>query len=315
MRFSTRIPLCVLLLVFSTVANAQRASGCPNRTVVVNVLDRDGNVMAGFGPTAFRAEYLGQPLKVQVGAATSAPRRVVILVDLSGSTRQSSALARLLAGNLAVSAEAKNLRPALVLFSDRIIDTVDFSHSFEDVVRRLAKLPDAWGRTAMLDALKYAMTLFGQPVPGDSVYLVSDGGENSSRVLQADVERAFVANGIRVYSFGIAGAEPFQNVEEHHGQTLLADLAERTGGEVLSLNVEPSEANRARLKSSLQRLYQQMTDFYELQLELPTEPMRKPQRWNLEVVDAQGKKRKDVRVIYPHELAPCATTVDAAGAK
>ena len=310
MRISTRIPLCVLLLVFSAFANAQKASVCPNRIVAVNVLDHEGNVIAGLDPTAFRAEYRGQPLKVRVGAATSAPRRVVILVDLSGSIGRNSAVARLLAGNLAVSAQPGKLRVALVLFSDRIIDSVDFNHPPEDVVRKLDNLPEAQGRTAMFDALRIAGGLFGEPFPGDSVYLISDGADNSSRTNPAVIRREFIERGIRIFSFHLEGNKYFPTEEEMHQFPLLVDLAEWTGGAVLNLDVEPSEANRARLQSSLQKLYQRMTDFYELQLELPAEPTRKPQRWNVEVVDGQGKKRKDVRVIYPHDLAPCSSPAE-----
>jgi hypothetical protein len=229
---------------------------------------------------------------------------VVILVDLSGSATGVSKIASALAENIAVSS---HLRPALVLFSDHIIDSVDFSHSPEEVVHKLAKLPETRGPTALFDALKYAADLFGAPLPGNSVYLISDGFENASKVLRAEVRREFLVKGIRIYTFCLQlQAPPMLNYDElGTGAGLLKELSDLTGGEALIPQLNFSEAGQDRLGSELQKLYQEMTEFYELQLDVPGELLGKGQRWDLEVLDRNGKRRKDLRVVYPRQLTSC----------
>ena len=59
------------------------------------------------------------------------------------------------------------------------------------------------------------------------------------------------------------------------------------------------------LEVALQRLYQQMGEFYRLDLRLP-ETVDKPTKWKLEVMEANGKPSRQVEVHYPQQLMPCA---------
>jgi hypothetical protein len=56
---------------------------------------------------------------------------------------------------------------------------------------------------------------------------------------------------------------------------------------------------------ALQRLSQQMGEFYRLDVRLP-ESVNKPTKWKLAVVDASGRPMRGVEVHYPQELMPCA---------
>jgi len=291
-----------LLCVSSISGPAQPPVGCQRRVTTVNVLDHEGNVITGLGTTAFRAESGGRPLKVLSNFEANPSRRVVIMVDVSGSTINTGDLARLLAGSLATS--ERKFRTAVVLFSEQIVASVDFTRPTEDVLNMLTKLPENKGRTALFDALKYAADLFGPPLPGDSVYLISDGGENRSKAKPGDIENELLTKGIRIYSFNLAGNRVFSTEEERQGPALLKDLASLTGGMALDLEMNSSKASRERVAAKLQRLYREMTDFYVLQIE-PSAEFRKPQRWDLELLDSQGRKRQDVRLIYPRKLAPC----------
>ena len=85
----------------------------------------------------------------------------MLLVDASGSVNKENlewATARLIAGNLLLKASAE-LHPALVVFSDHIIDTVDFSRPPSEIVMRLANLKEGRGGTALFDALMYSAKL------------------------------------------------------------------------------------------------------------------------------------------------------------
>jgi len=301
------------VLVFSValgLAKSEEGTRCQKR-ILVNVLNHNGEFMSGLEPSVFRAQLHGQPLKVLTSTPTSAPPRIVILVDLSGSTHGVSKIARALAENIVVSSHQ---RPALVLFSDHVIETVDFSHSPEEVVRKLDKLPESKGPTALYDGLKYAADLFGEPLLGDSVYLIFDGGENASKVRRTEVQSEFLAKGIRIYTFCLQ-IRVFPTEEEEGGPALLKELSDLTGGEALNPKLDFSRSGQDRLASELQRLYQKMTEFYELQLDIPGELLRKRQRWDLEVLDRNGRKRKDLRVVYPHELNPCSESLGTASVR
>jgi len=52
------------------------------------------------------------------------------------------------------------------------------------------------------------------------------------------------------------------------------------------------------------QLSQQMSEYYRLEIRLPL-VVDKPRDWKLEVVDASGKVRRDVEVLYPRRLMPC----------
>ncbi len=294
------ILLAVLSFALVLFANAQKPADCKNPAVVVNVIDRQGNPVPGLKPSDFRATLHGQTFRILDSVTTHAAVRVVILVDLSGSTVQTLRAERTLAGNLVATGTGK-FRPALVLFSDHIVDSLDFSHTPEEILRRLENLPESKGRTAILDALKYAASLFGQPVAGDAVYIISDGGDNASRVDEYEVKQEFLAKGIRIYSVAWGHAY-FPTEEEVRGLQLLNDLADSTGGKALRIDAESRE-DQEQLASRIRQLYAQITDFYNLQLELPAPGNR--QALKLELFDAKGTKRKDLRVLYPHHLAHC----------
>jgi von Willebrand factor type A domain len=112
-----------------------------------------------------------------------------MLLDASGSVNKENHkwdTARLIAGNFLLKAPAE-LHPALVVFSDHIVDTIDFSCPPSEIVLRLTGLKEGRGRTALLDALMYSAKLLRPFMPGDAVYLISDGGENSSQTRLREV--------------------------------------------------------------------------------------------------------------------------------
>ena len=97
----------------------------------------------------------------------------------------------------------------------------------------------------------------------------------------------------------------------------MSSLAAATGGEALHAvfggairdRVSKAYVPLEGVPASLIQFYRQMGEFYRVEVELPRE-VDKAREWELEVVDAAGKKRKDVRVVYPRKLAPCGGTSD-----
>ena len=299
---SKRVAILTAVLL-STIcsSNAQQPDNCTSRNVVVDALDREGNLVSNLKTTDFRATVHGVTVHILDGTPTKGPQRVVILLDISGSMANSLSAGRALAGNL-VATQTGTLQPALVLFSDHVLTTSDFSHPPGDVLHILENLPGGKGRTALLDALKHAANIFGEPHIGDAAYVISDGGDNASRVQVGEVEQEFLSKGIRIFFFTFR-YRYYPTQEERQAPDLLDDLAHTTGGQALQIDSEDWQKTQEQVSSEVRKLYKQMSNFYTLQLELPA--INKWESLKLELLDEKGRKRKEVRLFYPHRLAPC----------
>src|SRR3972149_226841 len=86
-----RALLAVPLLLLVGAALEALAQACPGeggprrRTLAVNVLDEQGNQVSGVTAANFRAEFRGPPGKILSAALGTQPRRIVLLLDTSGS--------------------------------------------------------------------------------------------------------------------------------------------------------------------------------------------------------------------------------------
>src|SRR5690349_6916183 len=195
----------IILLLSSCPLSA--LSDC-TETVPVNVRDRQGKLVVGLEPGMFQATVHGQRVKVQSSKVQRGFRRIVLLLDISGSmteTRGTWGMARLIAGDLVSSAGPAN-SIALMTFSDRIIESTGFSPVTSNLAQRVQALEKAdnkltiHGRkTALLDAIGSAAALFSQSMPGDTIYLVSDGGENQSTIRADEIKKILVNKGIRLF--------------------------------------------------------------------------------------------------------------------
>jgi hypothetical protein len=201
-------------------------------------------------------------------------------------------------------AAPSTLRVALVLFSARIVDTIGFDRPATDIVERLAKMENGKGSTAILDSLDYSIKLLQPGEVGDVIYIVSDGGENSSKVHRSDVESKLVGHGIRLFAFILQPKAPFATPEEAAEPSLLSELTQVTGGMVVDDDSATALDTRPKLSAVLHRGYEQMAHFYDLQLSISNRGVKK-ERLRLDIVDQDGKKRKDVSLTYPQYLLPC----------
>ena len=151
----------LLLIGTNLLLPAQQIPDCLKRTLIVNVRDRTGKLVGDLNRSSFRASLHGRQIGISSAKVRTGPRRLVLLLDASGSVNKENHkldIARLIAGNLLLKAPAQ-LQPALVIFSDHILDTVDFSRPPSEIVLRLARLEEGRGRTALLDALVYSAKL------------------------------------------------------------------------------------------------------------------------------------------------------------
>ncbi len=310
------------------------------RTVVANVLTEAGQPVADVPASSFRGTFHGKSVRVLSATRDLGPRRVVVLLDASGSMLDGGAkwqLARRAVSDILNALPAKD-QIALLVFAAKVDAVVGFSEGRQAIADRIAALeagrksfPKGSRNTALLDAMLEGLSLLQPAQRGDVIYLISDGGDNISRAKPDKVERALLATRVRLFALGLLdprarglpqgaggpapgvvpdrpdplGSSRFPTRDELIRSSPLHDFAEDTGGALFTVEGYSFEGKRqAELNLSLRRLYSQMTQFYRLEVAL-TEPIDKPGRWKLKLVDDNGKEVKLWHPAYQSIFLPC----------
>jgi Ca-activated chloride channel family protein len=125
----------------------------------------------------------------------------------------------------------------LINFSERPNLISGFTSKFENVQDRLIFVKSG-GKTALLDAIYLGLNECKKATSNRKALLViSDGGDNHSRYTENDVKRAVKESDVQIYAVGIF--EPLsartRTPEEARGPSLLAELAEVSGGRMFSV--------------------------------------------------------------------------------
>lgn len=324
--------LLLLALLLAATALAARAQVCSadnplRRTLPVNVLDKQGNLVRGLTAAGFRGEFRGQPVKVLSLDRTTGSRRIVILLDASASMTDSrrkwDIASRAVADLVEAAPPASTL--ALIVFGSKIVAKAGPTQDRRVVTDQLAalgpdyKAPEGLRHTGLVDAMVEGVGPMPPAEVGDSMYVIGDGGENASRTRYGDMERQLFVSGIRLYAFGLFDprVEPWvplpRPLFSPPPNYRLQATAARTGGGWIDVEVFAVDERLKELGVATRQLYEQMGDFYRLEVELP-QGSDKPRDWKLEVVDSRGKRRKDLEVVYPRKLAPCTTAAPPATA-
>jgi len=307
-------------LLLATMANepqelqAQQDT-CLRRSLPLSLDTNRELADAGIPVADFQAKVGGKPVKILSVAPDGRPHRIVILLDASGSMFSRWPTALRLVASL-VESPLPNSQVALLSYGEDIKERIEFSRGKEAILDWLAehrvdtnltrKL--VHGRTALLDALVAGLDLLETPTSADSLWLISDGGENASHVHAHETGERLIRSGVRLFVTAlydplVSRATP----EEVNGPAMLADAAYKTGGKMIVFHSgrAPIRApENALLPASVDLFRTAMTRDYLLEVELP-ERLRKPRSWNLKLAGDSKKQWKDVQLIYPTQLAAC----------
>jgi hypothetical protein len=296
------------------------------RTIPVNVYTKEGEAVTALAAANFKARLGGKSMEVRAVNYEAGPRRIVILIDVSGSMTDSGRLKWGLqfAEDLISSASPQDSL-ALLTFSKEIEGSIAFDQGRPALLAEISKLRTGdWSRkglrtTALEDAVGNGMALLKPTSLGDAICLITDGGENASQLRKPKVEALLDSVGVRVYAFLPVWDMDNRTVtpQEVEGPADLRELAAGTGGDFIvfvPLQVRyvstpggppiMSDSDREELKRTAQVFYNQVAKFTGLTVRLPA-PLAKARDWDLEVVDASGRRDKRLQVVYPHRLAAC----------
>ena len=323
---------CVVILGLGTLWGPQaetQTDRCLHRTVPVTVLDPAGRFVTNLSVADFEAKFRGKPVQILGLTRDTNPRRVLILLDVSGSMltteRHKWQMTLEVVGDAVAHLPAET-RVALSIFDERIRESLGFSAGRKAVAERVialkagaSALPSKTRRTALWDSLLKAVSLFGQPRPGDAVYLISDGGDNLSKTSPRQVEEAFLEAHARLFTFLLISRSQLGYLMpgEQEGLNALKEISESTGGDHIVLAVggkterfvfQLGKDVRAAVVRAAQDIYAQMKDMSWLEISLPVSVDR-PREWSLQLNRRQNKGFQHFELRYPHKLLPCSVSL------
>lgn len=266
----------VLFAAFAALeADAQSTSQpCNELRVYASVINARTHVVAGLGAQDFSAQLNGKPTPIKSVEQNRSQHRVVILIDHSGSMR-----GKWEAVHQAALDILQKLPPqtstSVAIFDEKVRDLVPLTRNRQaaiDAVEQFfaANRPKST-RTRLFDTLDAALSSLGPSVSGDTLYAITDGGDNLSVNDKSRLEKQLIMSRARFFVALLTVAQPSTH-EEIDGPKSLADLASKTGGTYFQLSfVDDFKLTRdqiSRLAQGTQWLAQNIIDDYQITLTL-----------------------------------------------
>ena len=323
-----RLNLSLVFLIYAMfVGRSDFAQGdaCLHRTIPVTVVDSASRPVQTLAAGDFQGKFRGKPVEILGVTRDIHPRRILILLDVSGSMLENEdekwRMVLEIAGDAVANLPA-NVQIALSIFDEKIEDTLGFSTGRRDIAEKIIALKSGTKAvrsknrtTALWDSLSNAISIFGPSGSGDSVYLISDGGDNRSKIGPRQAQEAFLHMGIRLFSFLLISRSylGYLMPDEQEGLKALKEFTAATGGAYTvlatggktgrSVFVLGKDVKEAVARQAL-HIYVQMLERSWVEINLPVS-VDKPREWTLELNRSKGAGFKDFELLYPHDLLPC----------
>ncbi len=303
-----------LLLLPAAAAHAQRRD-CLRRSMAVHISAPASSVPLELTPAHLAANFRNRPLHVTAIGPEQRPRRLVILMDASGSIRGGTTAgweATIEAASQLVDA-VRDVETAITIFAERveIVTGPTTQHDrlageIENLRSGLLEEGPRRQRTAIWDSLLDAMQMFGPLQPGDVLYVITDGVDNFSESRPPMVTQALISAGVRLFAFALA------NQGFAYGSGELERMVQDTGGVLTAASPSDWRAfhdspQTSPIALALREQNRQILGFRRLEVELD-ESVPRPQPWQLAVTGLEESQLRNIVVNYPARLFPCTET-------
>jgi Ca-activated chloride channel homolog len=163
-------------------------------------------------------------------AKEDAPVSIGVLLDTSASMQH-----KMRRSSEAAASVLQTANPAdeffLVEFNERAKLTVPFTTDADQLYHRFMRA-GPFGRTSLLDAIHLASVQMKKAGNArKALLIVSDGGDNHSRLSRSQVRSEVLESDLQMYAIGIFDSDARKrSPEEANGPGLLEELAGETGG-------------------------------------------------------------------------------------
>jgi hypothetical protein len=325
--FCLRIAAGLILSFAAAISTFASQNTCLGRSIPVNIFSRDGGPVPPLTTANFEASYRGKAVRINSVTTDQDPRRIVLLLDTSSSVLSDYNRDWTLVLDVADDMLARMPQTAeigLALFSQTLDTTIKPTNDRKILKAELENLrairadiekKDRW--TALWDAIRDTVGLFGSPQMGDSIFVITDGEDNKSKTRPEEATQRLLAAGVRLFTLAtidrFAGGSP----TEIEGREALLQIVKATGGfEFIRPRPLPPPfanqqyftvdmfGNRSTIRAAMISEYQRILFFYRINVTLP-EVVDKSQGWKLALTDSIKSTKKNLRLIYPKRLAPC----------
>ena len=316
-----------LILTLCTAALAAQDSSCLRRTLPIALRDEQNLPIQNFSVADLQAKLHGKSVKILSISPDTRPHRVVLILDASGSMGSTQSEPPLFALEIALArhfsdANKQRSQIALLIFNNDVTETVNFAQGNSAVGDKLLHIfgdhnyvkTNIKGKTALRDTILAGLQLLEHPSSADSLFVITDGGDNASKHSVADLRQRLAATSVRLFAVLLRKEVGYRNLthEEMLGPEELSEITGNSGGEILTAaawhgkQIVLSADSEAKLKAqeTLTRLYQTILGDQLLEIELPF-PAAKDERWELKLSDRSRREWKGTHITYPTTLAKC----------
>ena len=315
--------LAILVLpgLFSSALAQQAQKTAETFPVLVNVADQHGSLVRDLTKDSFRVRINRTPAVISDARYSAAPRRVVVVLDMSGSMGPDEKTGKWQVALEIVNAFLTQTRLdtpiAMVVFSGQVDQFFDFRPGRAAAIAQWLNSPrqtniKSESGTALYDAIVAGLKLLDPPQLGDTVYAITDGGDNHSHNSQAYAKDALLKSRARLFAFffdedrssieGQEATESFLKMVSDSGGIAVSILGRQASSPPLYFHYDYGQRSKEKLKILAQELGSQIEGFWILQVSAAVQS--KNSKVKLEIVDQKGKARKDLALSYARMLAP-----------
>jgi hypothetical protein len=342
MGFSRKTFLLLPLLATAIFANAQ---ACAPQAVIVDVLNSRGMPAPDLPVSSFKASSRGKPVSVLSASLREDPStRVYLLLDMGASMSGLGAqgidkwkIAREAAATF-LDIAAPQAEISFSTFSATIARTFQSSDgrkAMQDWIEspESMRASELRGKAAIHRAIIETAKAMEPVHPGDSIFVITDGVNDRNFSMAASVSDELASRGIRLFEFmlddsrradngiaagGVSASAPAPNPDAKElsevvrgsgglGYTLLPGGGKI--GQSFGASYGYDQRTRQNVRTSVSEIEIAISSFYILTVSQTPDAHGNDTHgladFQLEVVDAQGRKRKDVNLTYPVRIPGC----------
>lgn len=316
MHQATVLRLSLAAAILLTCAGLRAQTTGETRVLPLGIYNSKGQLLHGLQPEQIQVkiQVKGMTARVRNVAPDLAPRRIVVLLDVSSSMQRAWRFTQRMTREILIA-----LRPgdwvAVYVFAEKHSVLTPFTQDYEAAARAVEGLPEPGSKVArttlgrhtwMASALQHAVDdSLKAKAFGDVVLLVTDGmatGDDDHRDWKL-LRQTLATAGVRVFWLALLDealtrGSPEEEVPLHAVRLLV----EETGGATL-VNVIERRRREPSQAPPLDILLSRIHHVYRVEIELD-HPVPEPTRITLEVRDSRGKKVPPSHVSQPRWLLP-----------
>ena len=204
--------------------------------IPVSVTDAWNRPILGLDRSSFRVFDNNVEQKLTSLSFEDTPVAIALVFDISGSMRPKMHKSRLALARLLETANPED-EFCLIEFSDNVHLARSWTSDLEEITGAFAGAVPR-GRTALLDGIARGLGEAKKSAkPRKAIVIVSDGGDNRSRLTETELRAMARESSALIYAMGIfEGMGTQLSVEELAGPGLLEQIAEASGGRLFPVS-------------------------------------------------------------------------------